>query len=150
MGAQGDFEWGMRAGLLEDCVFIPDTLASWRVHPQQATSNTESSATRRQMVAMARVAFGRARQHAGAQLGHWPINRLLRFYREQIIFFGLLEAGSRRRRAVFLVREILRGNTRAWGYVFDRRRKHRFQEPAQFTALRELREQLNVPAPQFL
>ena len=36
-GAQGDFEWGMKAGLITNTIHVPDYLASWRFHPLQAT-----------------------------------------------------------------------------------------------------------------
>jgi glycosyltransferase involved in cell wall biosynthesis len=36
-GPQGDFEWGMKAGLVTNTIHVPDYLASWRYHPMQAT-----------------------------------------------------------------------------------------------------------------
>lgn len=146
-GPKGDFEWGMRAGLLEDCVFIPDILATWRVHPQQATGNTESSSVRRDMLDMARAAFQRARQVPGNRLAGLPEERLFQFYLQQVLQFGLKEAGSRRRRLAFLVGEIFRGNRGAWEYLFDRRRLEQFQEPAQFDALNALLKQFDIPLP---
>lgn len=37
-GSQADEEWEMRAALASDIVYLPDRLATWRVHPMQATS----------------------------------------------------------------------------------------------------------------
>ena len=36
-GAQGDFEWGMKAGLIINTIHVPDYLVSWRFHRLQAT-----------------------------------------------------------------------------------------------------------------
>ena len=149
-GSVGDFEWGMRTGLLEDCVFIPGKLATWRVHDQQATTTTESIATRRKLQDMARVAFERAQRVPGNKLAGLPANRLFQFYREQIVLFGLREAANRPRQLAFLLGEMLRGNSGALEYLFSRRRAQLFQEPAQFDALNALLKEHNIPAPLFL
>ncbi len=124
-------------------------LATWRVHPQQATTATESSVARRQMLAMSLAAFEKAQKTAGNKLAPWPMNRLLQFYREQIVLFGLKEYTSRPRRIAFLAREIARGNASALKYVFSRERKNQFSERTQFDTLRALCKELNVPAPVF-
>ena len=36
-GSVSDFNWYMRVGLVADIVHVPDTWATWRVHPKQAT-----------------------------------------------------------------------------------------------------------------
>jgi len=38
-GSQADEEWEMRASLASDIVYVPEKLATWRVHGKQATSN---------------------------------------------------------------------------------------------------------------
>lgn len=40
-GSVGDFNWGMRAGLVTNTVHVPDTWASWRVHSGQATASAQ-------------------------------------------------------------------------------------------------------------
>ena len=40
-GSFGDFNWEMKAGLVANTVHVPDTWATWRVHPRQATCMTE-------------------------------------------------------------------------------------------------------------
>lgn len=42
-GPFSDFNWEMKAGLLASTVHVPDTWASWRIHPLQCTPQTESS-----------------------------------------------------------------------------------------------------------
>lgn len=47
-GSHADFEWGMRVGLSEDVIYLPDKLASWRRHGRQATqSNAHHEVTAR-------------------------------------------------------------------------------------------------------
>jgi len=36
-GSAGDFEWAMRAVLASDLLYVPGRLATWRIHPAQAT-----------------------------------------------------------------------------------------------------------------
>lgn len=36
-GSIADFEWGMRVSLFKDTIHVPEYLASWRIHPDQAT-----------------------------------------------------------------------------------------------------------------
>lgn len=39
-GSVGDFNWEMKASLVTSTVYVPETWASWRVHPKQATALT--------------------------------------------------------------------------------------------------------------
>ncbi len=149
-GTLGDFEWGTRVGLTEDCIFIPEKLATWRVHSQQASHATDIAAIRRQMLAMVRVAHARTCALAEHQFGRRVLSRLSEFYRQQVVVFGIGRAETRFRRIAFLAREILRGNVEALRYGVVRDSRDRFYETAQFNALRELLKQLNVPEPQFL
>ena len=41
-GSQADEEWEMRAALASDIVFVPEKLATWRVHGDQATGKLKS------------------------------------------------------------------------------------------------------------
>lgn len=40
-GSRGDFEWGMRAGLVCNILHLPETLATWRMHKNQATEYSQ-------------------------------------------------------------------------------------------------------------
>jgi glycosyltransferase involved in cell wall biosynthesis len=42
-GSMADFEWEMRASLLYNTVYIPEPLATWRIHSEQATQNPYTS-----------------------------------------------------------------------------------------------------------
>jgi len=59
-GAISDFEWGMRVGLLENCVYIPEKLATWRLHACQATDHADTYVRREKMLQMAHAAFEKA------------------------------------------------------------------------------------------
>ena len=39
-GSIADFEWGMRASLAANIFHVPEHLASWRIHPLQATADS--------------------------------------------------------------------------------------------------------------
>src|SRR5688572_11606273 len=39
-GSQSDFHWEMKAGLVTNAVYVPDTWATWRIHSAQATHET--------------------------------------------------------------------------------------------------------------
>lgn len=45
LGSEGDWEWEMRASLLVNTVHVPEKLATWRVHPEQATKTGTRPAT---------------------------------------------------------------------------------------------------------
>lgn len=38
----GDFEWGIRAGMVCNVVHVPEFLATWRRHPEQATNDLQA------------------------------------------------------------------------------------------------------------
>lgn len=40
-GSLGDLNWEMKAGLVADMIHVPNTWASWRVHPAQATASVD-------------------------------------------------------------------------------------------------------------
>ena len=149
-GPMGDFEWGMRVGLLEDCVFLPDKLATWRVHPQQASGATESSETRRKMLAMSKVAFVRARGISGQSLTRLEIRLFEQFYQQQIVDFGLRHAQTRKAKLKFLLRESVQGNVSAFKHLWNRFLGRSCEEPAQFRALQRLLDRYKVPSPIFL
>ncbi len=39
-GSIADFEWGMKAGLMNNVVHLPEYLAAWRIHDEQATTHS--------------------------------------------------------------------------------------------------------------
>ncbi|MFN9369974.1 MAG: glycosyltransferase [Planctomycetia bacterium] len=149
-GSAADFEWGMRVGLLESCVYIPEVLASWRVHPSQATGQTESSSARRRLLDMATSAYGKAIGFQPAMAGRLPsLDTLSEFYEEQIASFAMNENRSGIRRSLFLLRETLSGSRAALRCLCSRHIPDSFREESQFRRLRALLDAANVPAPCF-
>jgi glycosyltransferase involved in cell wall biosynthesis len=148
-GSVADFEWGMRVGFLESCVYIPEFLATWRKHPEQATGLSESAAARRKMLAMSKVAYQKAVQFNPSIVNDLPPKSvLLQFYEEQILDFGLTENQGRVSRFRFLLKEARAGNLSAWRFILGLRPLKSMGEEVQFErlwkAFREMR--LNLPA----
>jgi glycosyltransferase involved in cell wall biosynthesis len=59
-GSFGDFEWGMRVGLQENVIYIPEKLATWRIHPKQLTQDVHTLDARIKMIEMAASAYDRS------------------------------------------------------------------------------------------
>lgn len=117
-GSVADFEWGMRVGFLESCVYIPEYLATWRKHSEQATSDSETAVARRKMLAMARSAYGKALRHDSSLAERLPpLTQLMEFYEEQIFLLELREYKTRWGRIQFLIRSVLAGNQMALRYL---------------------------------
>lgn len=94
-GSVGDFEWQMRVALVFNSVFIPEKLASWRIHPQQATGTLPRLEVCRRMLEMAKVAFTKAQRVAPDKLDDIDLNAFLKF-----LELDLLEYEYRNRRSV--------------------------------------------------
>jgi glycosyltransferase involved in cell wall biosynthesis len=106
-GAAGDFEWDMRASLVENTVHIPDYLATWRVHATQATKNTETAHSRASLQRMARTAFRRARKIEPSLLGGISLFACEYAYDCEWLWFAFKEARSRRARITVLLAAVL-------------------------------------------
>jgi GT2 family glycosyltransferase len=61
-GTTADFEWGMRVGLTQNCLYLPEAVAYWRQHPAQLTQPAFTASERLHALAMTRSAFRRASQ----------------------------------------------------------------------------------------
>lgn len=84
IGAPADFEWAMRASLLYNTIYIPETLATWRIHDDQATqtSNSQNFLLLLQMSYQA-LMFAKARE--SVQLKSLSYSRLSYPYRQRLI-----------------------------------------------------------------
>jgi GT2 family glycosyltransferase len=67
-GSVGDYEWGMRVALLENCLFLAGPSAYWRRHAGQATQPAFTACERLRALTMTRTAFHRARKLQPAKL----------------------------------------------------------------------------------
>ena len=61
-GAAADFEWAMRVGLTQNCVYLPEPVAYWRKHAAQLTQPAFTASERLHALAMTRSAFSRAQR----------------------------------------------------------------------------------------
>ncbi|MDJ1491709.1 glycosyltransferase [Cytophagaceae bacterium DM2B3-1] len=63
-GSIADFEWTMRASLLYHTIHIPKYLATWRIHPKQATSfaSLQTIEHQRRICKLIDIAFAKALQ----------------------------------------------------------------------------------------
>ncbi|WP_419803146.1 glycosyltransferase [Mucilaginibacter sp.] len=64
VGPIADFEWGMRVALLENIIYVPEKLATWRLHSDQATDSNynNTAAHRKKIVQLANHAFNFSNQ----------------------------------------------------------------------------------------
>jgi hypothetical protein len=106
-GAISDFEWGMRVGLVENCIYIPEKLATWRLHPGQATQDVHTLQNRLKMIDMARAAFARARACEGSRLREMDINDLVYFLERDVVEFGYKATKGRTSKLCFLAKQLL-------------------------------------------
>jgi glycosyltransferase involved in cell wall biosynthesis len=135
-GSAGDFEWGTRVGLLVGTIYLPDSLATWRVHPSQATGFTETAAMRRKMSAMADSAYQKVLKIKPDLRGRLPaLHELRAFYDAQILDFIHRECQGRRSWFTGLLREAIRGNRTAWRCLISPKRTFYDNENEQFSRL---------------
>jgi hypothetical protein len=113
-GSVGDFNWEMKAGLVASMVHVPDTWASWRRHPTQATATVDVFTPERDMkinemvddaidACVATLPADVARE----LVGHWqPSSRKMRAY------YGELRCRRRSHSATraYQLAQLLRGN----------------------------------------
>ena len=84
-GSMADFEWGMRASLLYNTVYVPKVLATWRKHPFQATNDAYSSKKRPTILKMTRHAFDFALQHDREKVKTISYSELSLSYKKETI-----------------------------------------------------------------
>jgi hypothetical protein len=84
-GSVGDFEWQMRAALVYNCVFIPDKLATWRIHASQATGKISQLEISLRMLQMAKSAFYKTKAIAPEVIKPFNIIDFLRFLELDVI-----------------------------------------------------------------
>ncbi len=149
-GAISDFEWDMRASLLENCVYIPAKLATWRVHPGQATQNVHTSAVRLKMIEMARAAFARARNCPANRLQNIEIEDFLYFLERDVVALGYNSAEGYAQKLKFLAGQLFQRPGRVWDHITDRFQTSRWgigQSPLRQDRLRRMLEKHHVPPP---
>ena len=92
-GPMGDFEWGMRASLVCNTIHIPNTLATWRLHPKQLTSNYKMAPSKiwQKYCDMVKAALTILKQSHIQSYRKIRLRRLLSFYRQEQFIAGIEE-----------------------------------------------------------
>lgn len=111
-GSIADFNWNMKASLASDTVHVPDTWASFRIHPTQATAsvNFHSPEFASRVEEMIDDAFNTCEQFLKPELAdaiksRWlPLAKQLRLY-----YAGLRIRRDVRARRAFQARELIAG-----------------------------------------
>lgn len=101
-GAVADFEWEMRASLLYNTVYIPQILATWRIHPDQATTNPFTSINLAKLLGMAAEALSFAQRHGPQTLKHISFRSLAFRYQMARLLVGLNERHRLPQKLVYL------------------------------------------------
>ncbi len=149
-GSIADFEWGMRAGLSANVVYVPFNLASWRLHPAQATDTTENSHNRRQLKQMVVDVLRTTNTLAKIKMSNSAIRQFGQFYEEQEFLFLKRESGAIQNKIYFLLRELLYGKKEAWYWIIFCLPRFCKPEAIQFHRLRKLIDQTGIPWPEFI
>ena len=150
-GHISDFEWGMRVGFVENCIYIPETLATWRIHPKQATGDVHTVQNRMKMIEMSRRAFSRAAACSGTALDNINVERLVYFLERDIIKLGLQHA-PRWKKLNFLLGQLLKHPRAVLDTVKDwllRRHWGLWHCANRYGRLKRLLRKCSVPAPVF-
>lgn len=92
-GSEADFEWGMRAALVCNTLHIPEELASWRIHPQQATKHEahKTSAQKVRYLEMVKAALPILKKYNPEFYHKLNLERLFFVYKRQKLRLGLKE-----------------------------------------------------------
>jgi glycosyltransferase involved in cell wall biosynthesis len=122
-GSNGDINWDMKAGLVANVVHVPDTWASWRMHPSQATAavKTRSADYARQFEEMIQDAVAKCESHLAPQVvaglkDHWlRCSRELRSY-----YRGLRNRPSSFSRRLFQLGQVFNGESAVRSEVIHR------------------------------
>jgi glycosyltransferase involved in cell wall biosynthesis len=151
-GSISDFEWGMRAGLLENCIYIPEKLATWRRHPNQATKDVHTPGVRLQMIEMARSALSRAQACGGAGLGDIDIEDLTYCLQRDFVELSCKTSKGRREKAQFLLEQLFRRPRPVIDHLLSHFQDEKWgpwKSTARYDCLRRLLKKYRVSAPVF-
>jgi glycosyltransferase involved in cell wall biosynthesis len=150
-GSISDFEWEMSAGLVENCIYIPEKLATWRLHPDQATQDVHTTQARLKMIEMARASFARIKAR-GHSLDRIDIDDIIYFLERDIVEIGWKAAGSKEARLRFLLGQFGQRPRPVVDHVFDYLRKKKWgfwNSTNRYERLRSVLDKYGVLSPVF-
>jgi len=151
-GSISDFEWEMRAGLVENCIYIPDQLATWRLHPNQATQEVHTPKAKEKMIEMARTAFDRAQSCKGHRLQNINLDDFLYFLERDILEFEYDQAQGYAQKLRCLFGQLGRHPREVIDHVLERFQKKQwglFRNAVRHDRLKQTLEKCQVPLPIF-
>ncbi|TAN38421.1 MAG: glycosyltransferase [Verrucomicrobia bacterium] len=152
-GSISDFEWGMRTGLMENCIYIPDMLATWRQHGRQATQDVHSPAARVKMIEMSQNAFNRTRDIGPPLLAKIDAKAFTAFLEKDLLELTCQSASSQRTCLVYLLGQLLFHPRWVITCVITRLRRHSWgywANEIRYKDLRRLLVKVHAPQPEFL
>lgn len=151
-GSIGDFEWEMRASLLENCIYIPDKLATWRLHPSQATQEVHTPKVRLKMIEMVLTAFARAQSCQGQRLQNINLKDFLYFLERDLLELEYDRAQNYGQKLHCLFSHLRRHPRQVIDHVLERFQKNRwglFGNVVRHELLKETLQKNQVPSPIF-
>jgi glycosyltransferase involved in cell wall biosynthesis len=122
-GSEGDFNWGMRAGLVANTIHVPDTWGGYRIHAEQATArvNFGSLEYLQKIEEMIEDALSRSKDLVAARVNLERIPSWWKDAKEMRMFF--IEQARRRNefgRKVFTLERAMGGSWIARTHLFSR------------------------------
>jgi len=93
-GSIGDYEWALRASLCTDTVHVPETLATWRIHRQQATKHFRAGPFRADTVSITKSVLSTFADRLPAQM-RTPETQSLLLWPRRVETFNRLQLHPR-------------------------------------------------------
>ncbi len=127
-GSIADFEWGMRASLLYNTVYIPEALATWRKHSHQATTDPFTPEKLKIVLEMSHHALDFARQHNYKKVKNFSYSELSFYYKKIIILTGINQQFNLISKLLFLLSCLVKYPQATFMYCFNKIfNRHRHQ-----------------------
>lgn len=122
-GPKADFEWAMRVSLIVNLVYVPQALATWRIHDQQLTvhSTAHTAELYKELIRMVTSAVERQ----APKLKHLPkslISDISLFYRSRLVESMLVSEKNKLQR-YFTILKLLCKDRHAVSYYYTNRGK---------------------------
>ena len=112
-GSVGDFNWGMRAGLIASTVHVPDTWGGWRIHASQATAGAAIGSAEHSKAIDAMIA--NALTNCEKSLAPHAAQALSKTRELRDFLTGTARRKNSLLRRAFIMRRLLAGSPGAWG-----------------------------------
>jgi hypothetical protein len=140
-GSVGDFEWNMRVGLVCNVLHLPETLATWRHHPEQATDSDflRTAKYQAQLCEMIKTALPILQMYNPEFYKKINLHRLLLPYRQKQFVVGMGERQEWGQKILYLASFLLLSPRSVWDFLLRRLLK----KPQIFYNTPYIRQELN-------